>query len=139
MEWNVWFTWCFLFYCGHSRLLRIYHQKAQNFDWKPPVQIYPDKIKSGIGFEINTGYKLELLTPETMRLLGSTKKCVDKDKEGKNIPKLESVEVFLVHCKQSSQKRLSTHSRSFVNFCSKQTVWTVNKYFATFFNDDEHS
>ena len=42
--------------------------------------------------------KLELLTLETMRLLGSTKKGVDKDKDGKNRPKLESAEVVLVHC-----------------------------------------
>ena len=33
-----------------------------------------------------------------MKLLRSTKKYVDKDKNGENIPKLESVEVFLVHC-----------------------------------------
>ena len=45
-----------------------------------------------------TGYELELLTPETMKLLGSTKKDVDEDKNGENVPKLESVEVVLVHC-----------------------------------------
>ena len=39
-----------------------------------------------------------MLTPETMRLLGRTKKVVDKDKNGENVPKLESVEVVLVHC-----------------------------------------
>ena len=39
-----------------------------------------------------------MLTPETMRLLGSTKKDVDKDKNGEIVPKLESVEVVLVHC-----------------------------------------
>ena len=33
-----------------------------------------------------------------MRLLGSTKKDVDEDKDGENVPKLESVEVSLVHC-----------------------------------------
>ena len=33
-----------------------------------------------------------------MKLLGSTKKVVDKNKNGKNVPKLESVEVILVHC-----------------------------------------
>ena len=33
-----------------------------------------------------------------MRLLGSTKKVVDKDRNGENVPKLESVEVVLVHC-----------------------------------------
>ena len=39
-----------------------------------------------------------MLTPETMRLLGSTKKEVDKYKDGENVAKLESVEVVLVHC-----------------------------------------
>ena len=39
-----------------------------------------------------------MLTPETMKLLGSTKKDVDKDKDGEIVPKLESVEVVLVHC-----------------------------------------
>ena len=33
-----------------------------------------------------------------MKLLGSTKKVVDKDKNSENVPKLESVEVVLVHC-----------------------------------------
>ena len=32
-----------------------------------------------------------------MKLLGSTKKDVDQDKDG-DVPKLESVEVVLVHC-----------------------------------------
>ena len=61
------------------------------------VQIYPNKIKNRIVFKIKTGYKLELLTPETMRLLGSTKKGIDKDKDGENLPKLESIEVVFVH------------------------------------------
>ena len=64
----------------------------------PPVQIYPNKIKNRIVFKTKTGYKLELLTPETMELLGSTKKDVHKEKDGENVPKLESVEVILVHC-----------------------------------------
>ena len=33
-----------------------------------------------------------------MKLLASAKKDVDQDKDGKNVPKLESVEVVLVHC-----------------------------------------
>ena len=39
-----------------------------------------------------------MLTSETMKLLGSTKKDVDSDKNSENVPKLESVEVVLVHC-----------------------------------------
>ena len=64
----------------------------------PPIQIYPNKIKNRIVYEIKICYKLELLTPETMTLLGSTKKDIDKDKDGEIVPKLESVEVVLVHC-----------------------------------------
>ena len=59
----------------------------------PPVQIYPNKIKNRIVFKIKTDYKLELLTPETMRLLTNTKKDVDKDKNSEKVRKLESVEV----------------------------------------------
>ena len=43
-----------------------------------PVQICANKIKNIIIFKIKYGYKLELLTPETMRLLGSTKKVLIK-------------------------------------------------------------
>ena len=39
-----------------------------------------------------------MLSPETMKLLGSRKKDADKDKNGEDVPKLESVEVVLVHC-----------------------------------------
>ena len=63
-----------------------------------PVQIYPIKIKNRIIFKIKTGYKLELLTSKTMKMLGSTKKDVDKDKNGEILPKVECLEVLLVHC-----------------------------------------
>ena len=68
-------------------------KKHETLTENPPVQIYPNLTKNRIIFKIKTAYKLELLTPETMKLLGSTKKDVDKDKNSKNIPKLESVEV----------------------------------------------
>ena len=64
----------------------------------PSIKIYSNKIKNRIVFKIKTGYRLELLTPERMKLLRSTKKVVDKDKNSENVPKLESVEVVLVHC-----------------------------------------
>ena len=43
----------------------------------PALQIYANKIKNRIVFKIKTGYKLEILSFETMRLLGSTKQDVD--------------------------------------------------------------
>ena len=63
-----------------------------------PVQVNANKITNGIVFKIKTGYKLKLLTPQTMTLLGSTNYIVDKDKNTENVPKLESVEVVLAHC-----------------------------------------
>ena len=62
------------------------------------MQVYRNKIKNRIVFKLKTGFKLELLSPETMKLLGSTKKDADKDKDGEDIPKIESVKVVLVNC-----------------------------------------
>ena len=73
-------------------------KKHETLTENPPIQIYPNKIKNRIVFKIKTSYKLELLTPERMISLGSAKKVVDKDQNGENIPKLESVEVVLVYC-----------------------------------------
>ena len=75
-------------------IIKIHETLTEN----PPIQLYLNTIKNRIVFKIKTGYKLELLTPETMKLLGSTKKDVDSDKNSENVPKLESVEVVLVHC-----------------------------------------
>ena len=49
-------------------------------------------------FKIKTGYYLELLTPETMKLLGSTKSKITKDKNGENVLYLEITEEVLIHC-----------------------------------------
>ena len=65
---------------------------------KPSVQIYVNKIENRVTFKIKNGYSLELLTPETMKLLGSTKNKITKDKSGENVPHLEITEVVLVHC-----------------------------------------
>ena len=70
----------------------------ENLTENPTIEIDPNKMKNRIVFKIKTGYKLELLSLETMKLLGSTKKDVDQDKNGEDVPKLESVEVVLVHC-----------------------------------------
>ena len=65
---------------------------------KPPIQIYVNKIENRITFKIKNGYALELLTKETMKLLGSTENKITKDKNGENVPHLEITEVVLVHC-----------------------------------------
>ena len=65
---------------------------------EPSVQIYVNKIENRISFKIKNGYSLELSTSVTMKLLGSTKNKIIKDKNGENVPHLEITEVVLVHC-----------------------------------------
>ena len=63
-----------------------------------PILVYANTINNRIVFKIKTGYKLELLSKKTMKLLGSTKDTIDADKNSENVPGLENVEVVLVHC-----------------------------------------
>ena len=65
---------------------------------KPSVQIYVNKIENRVTFKIKDGYSLELLTPETMKLLGTTGNKIIKDKNGQNVSHLEITEVVIVHC-----------------------------------------
>ena len=77
--------------------LNIFKKNSENVD-NPSIRIYVNKIKNRIPFKIKSGYYLELLTPETMKLLGSTESKITKDKNGENVPHLEMVELVLVHC-----------------------------------------
>ena len=106
-------------------------KKQETLIENPPVQIYPNKIKNRIVFKMKVSYKLELLTPETMRLLGSAKKVVDKDKNGEIVSKLESVEVVLVHCSlvKNDYQHTSRVLSSFV----------PNKQFGQLINISPHS
>ena len=64
----------------------------------PSIRMYINRIENRITFKIKNGYYLELLTPETMKLLGSTESKINKDKNGENVPHLEIVELVLVYC-----------------------------------------
>ena len=61
------------------------------------MQIYVNKFENRFTFKIKNGYSLELLTPETIKLLESTKNKMTKDKNGENIPHPEITKVVLVH------------------------------------------
>ena len=61
-----------------------------------PIYVCINKINNRLVFKMKHGYKLELQTPETIKLFGSTKKLIHKRKSGKNVPSLEIVEVVLV-------------------------------------------
>ena len=62
------------------------------------MRIYINKIENRVTFEIKTRYYLQILTPETMKLLWSTKSTITKDENGENMPYLEITEVILIHC-----------------------------------------
>ena len=61
------------------------------------IRMYINGIENRITFKIKSGYYLELLTLETMKLLGSTESKITKNKNGENAPHLEVVELVLVH------------------------------------------
>ena len=58
------------------------------------IRIYINKIENRVTFKVQTRYYLKLLTPETKKLLGSTKSQIMKDENGKNVPHLEITEVI---------------------------------------------
>ena len=64
----------------------------------PSVKICVNKTGNRIIFRNKNGYSLELLTSETIKLLGSTENKITKYKTGENLPHLEITEVVLVHC-----------------------------------------
>ena len=64
----------------------------------PSIKIYVNKIENRVTFKIKKRYYLELLTPEIMKLLGSTESEITNGKNGENVPHLEIVELVLIHC-----------------------------------------
>ena len=60
--------------------------------------MHVNKIENRITFKIKTGYYLELLMPETMKILESTTSKIIKDQNGENVTHSEITGVILVHC-----------------------------------------
>ena len=75
----------------------ILKKHGENID-KPSVKIFVNKTENRITFKIKNGYSIELLSPETMKLLRSTEIKITKDKNGKNVRHLEITEKELVQC-----------------------------------------
>ena len=57
------------------------------------IKMHLNKVENRVTFKIKKGYYLELLTPETMKLFGSTESKTTKDKNGESVPHLEIVEL----------------------------------------------
>ena len=87
-------------------------KKHETIGKNAPILIYANTINNRIVFKIKTGYKLELLSKETIKLLGSTKDIIDADK---TVPRLENVELVLVHCNLVNNS-YQQHSRVLFTF-----------------------
>ena len=51
----------------------------------PEIRVYVNKIENRIKFKITTGHYLQLLTPETMKLVGSTKSKISENENCENV------------------------------------------------------
>ena len=72
--------------------------------YNPVIKIYINKIENRIASKIKSRYYLQLLTPKTMKLLGSTEYKITKDKNGENIPHWS----FTVHHKYMTPHNITT-------------------------------
>ena len=91
-----------------------------------------------IDFKVKTGYKLELLSSETITLLRSTKKMLIKiNTKMKDVPKLESVEVVLVHCNLVNSNYQQA-SKALLTFASNKQ-FGQNHYCTSFINNAKHN
>ena len=103
----------------------------------PSIRMYINRIEN----RIKSGYYLELLTPETMKLLGSTESKITKDKNGENVPHLEIVELVLVHCNLVNND-YQQDSRILYTFVPNKTVRSLleisptNQFFLKTFNSE---
>ena len=101
--------------------------------------MYVNKIENRITFKTKTGYYLELLTPETMKLLGSTENKITKNNNDENIPYLEITEAVFAHCNivnndyQQDIRILYTFAPN-EPFCSLLEVSPKNHAFLKTFN-----
>ena len=107
----------------------------------PSIRMYINRIENRIRFKIKSGYYLELLTLETMKLLGSTKSKITKDKNGENVPHLEVVELVLVHYNLVN-KDYQQDSRILYTFVPNKTfsslleISSTNQVFVKTFNSE---
>ena len=105
-----------------------------------PILIYTNNITNRIVFKIKTGYKLELLSEQTMKLLGSTSNIIDADKSSDTVPRLENDELILVHCNLINNS-YQQHSRVLFTFVpTKQygQLISISPHSLVFFKNYEY-
>ena len=99
MRWKIWPTLWILFSARYSRLFEYIIKKHDTLTDKARIQIYMSaKFKTEPHSKITSGYYLEFLTPETMKLLGGTKRRITNCKNDENMSQVKINEVLLVRC-----------------------------------------
>ena len=86
----------YILYQISKTILHIFKKKHNEKIDNTSIKIYVNKIENKIKIKIKTGYYSEILTPETVKLLGTNKNEITRDKNGGNVPHFE---VVLIHCK----------------------------------------
>ena len=76
-------------------------------------------------------YKLDLLSKETTKLLGRTEKVIGKDKNGENVPKLEIVDVILIHYNAINNSYQQASIFNFVSFKQFGQLMAIAPYSLT--------
>ena len=92
----MWIIWQFFFSVRYSELYRVNPKKHETLSNNPSTHISINRINNIIVFKTIDGYKLEIQTPGTMKLFGSTNKLIDQTINEENAPSLEVVEVASV-------------------------------------------
>ena len=101
----------------------------------PSIRMYINRIENRITLDIilKNGYYLELLTPVTMKLLGSTERKITKDKNCENVPHFEVVELVLVHCDLVNNDYTFVPNKSFGSLLE---ISPTNQVFLKTFNSE---
>ena len=103
----------------HEYFEYIFKKHGEKTD-NPSIRIYINKIENRITFKIKRGFYLELVT----KLLGNTESKITKNKNGENVPHLETIEVVLVHYNIVN----NDHCAKKPYFRSPGISWKVQKY-----------
>ena len=93
-----WITRLIIFCIRYSILFWVYFKKHNEKIDNPSIRIHVNQVENRITFKIRTRYYLELFTPWTMKLLGSTENKATEDKNGENVSHFKITEVLLTHC-----------------------------------------
>ena len=123
------------------QIFQIHFKKYGENANKLSVQIYVNKIENRITFKIKDGYSLELLTLETMKLLGSTNNKLSEDKNDEHVLHLEITKVVLVHCNIANNYYQQDSRVLYVFvpnklFCSLLEISPTNHIFLKTFNSE---